>query len=648
MSDISNIGISSLAAYQTALNIVSENIANANEPYYSRRQVDFAENMFGNGVAVADIRRVVDEQANRFAQTTNTDFSQADLYLQQLQNFEPLLTGNNSGISQSITDSLSALQNLSHNPGSTNDRKTYIDKLNNLVSQFQNLGGSIDKQISNNNQSIQTNVTEINNLLTSISSLNSTILTAPSDNQAMLQDQRESLVQQLSQYIGFTTTTDSNGSLNLFLNNGFALMTSKYTSQLSVGTDPADPKSVSIKASAGTANVDITSLVSSGKLGSLYNFKNNVLQPAERALGRLSMAMTQSFNAQNKLGIDLNGALGGNLFNDINSSTAMNDRVITNTNNTGSIGMTVSVNNISQLTSSDYKLLIGAGNTYVLTRNSDNSVMSSGTFTNTFPQTVSVDGFTMNITSATFKASDQYVISPTNDALNLMSVAITDPTKLALAMPVNADPSASNLGNGVVHVDSITNISNSSFTTPGQLSPPLKIQFLSATTYQVVNANTSAVIEGPITYNPTTGANIFPTPGSYDPGYRVSLSGTIAAGDTFNLTYNTNVSGDNRNGQFMINLYQQGVLDGGNTNFTQAYNLVSTDVSMKTQQAQINYDSKNTLNTQAIQRRDQVSGVSLEEESMNLAQYQQAYQASAQILQAARSIFEMLINIARG
>jgi flagellar hook-associated protein 1 FlgK len=63
MADISQIGISSLAAFRAALNVSADNIANANTPGYSRRMIDFTENRFGYGVDVAAVRRVVDEQA---------------------------------------------------------------------------------------------------------------------------------------------------------------------------------------------------------------------------------------------------------------------------------------------------------------------------------------------------------------------------------------------------------------------------------------------------------------------------------------------------------------------------------------------------------------------------------------------------------
>ncbi len=82
---------------------------------------------------------------------------------------------------------------------------------------------------------------------------------------------------------------------------------------------------------------------------------------------------------------------------------------------------------------------------------------------------------------------------------------------------------------------------------------------MSDTTYQLVDATTSTVIEGPLAYT-SSGTNIFPTAGGYDPGYLVSLSGEVKAGDSFDLIYNTNGSGDSRNGKLMADLLKKSTI----------------------------------------------------------------------------------------
>jgi flagellar hook-associated protein 1 FlgK len=50
------------------------------------------------------------------------------------------------------------------------------------------------------------------------------------------------------------------------------------------------------------------------------------------------------------------------------------------------------------------------------------------------------------------------------------------------------------------------------------------------------------------------------------------------------------------------------------------------------------------LLNQAIESRDAVSGVNLDEEAANLLKYQQAYQANAQVITALNSMFQTLFS----
>ncbi|RDI39962.1 FlgK family flagellar hook-associated protein [Aquicella lusitana] len=654
MSDIMRIGISALMAYQSALNVASQNIANADTPYFSRREINFTEFPFDSGVNVSDVRRIVDETANRYAQISNSDYSKWSVYLQQLGNFEPLFDDNTTNIGKFITDTLGALQQIENN-FNPNNRALFMSKLAALSQQFQNINGEINRQTQNVSLSLQTEVKQVNNLLGSLAEINREITGSGGVERPDLLDQREALVQELAKYLNFTASVDQNGKLDISLSNGMSLLSSNPPVEFVTLTDPANPTNLNIGVKNGTTTIDVTQLITSGEIAGWINYRTNGLAAAQAALGRLALAFSDKLNTQNKLGIDGNGNLGGNIFANINTASAMANRVIANSNNAGSASMTVNIDDTSQLTTSDYRLSIGASNTYVLTRLSDNTVVSSGTISS-FPQAVTVDGFTINVNSGTLSAGDQYLISPTYGAANNLALAITDPSQLALGWPVTASEGTKQPGsNGTIEVKDITDTTTSDFSIPKQLNPPIEIRFTSSggiVQYSLYNATTSTLIEGPITYDPTSGANIFPTPANYDPGYRVSISGNnIQDGDTFNIAYNTNSASDNRNARTMVQLYQQGSLlgaDGRLITFNQGYNLLASDVSVKTNEAAARYETSARVREQAEERRDRISGVSLEEEALNLARYQTAYQASAQVLEIAKSVFDTIIAITRG
>jgi flagellar hook-associated protein 1 FlgK len=199
---------------------------------------------------------------------------------------------------------------------------------------------------------------------------------------------------------------------------------------------------------------------------------------------------------------------------------------------------------------------------------------------------------------------------------------------------------------GTISVTGITDTTNSAFSIPKNLNPPITVVFLTATSYQLQSTDTSQLIEGPISYDPTLGANIFPTPGGYDPGYRVSLAGANQAGDNFLIGYNTNPA-DNSNGLALAGLYQKSLLNQGTLTWGGAYASLSGNISMEASRASSDYDTANVIKKQASARRDAISGISLEEETMNLGEYQQYYQASAQILASARTIFDTIIQMTR-
>lgn len=652
MSNLMNIGITALSAYQNALNVASQNIANADTPFYSRRVADFQENPMLGGVRVADVRRIFDDAANEFVQAKNSDKAYYNIYSTQMNNFEPLLDTDATSIGKYITDSLGALRQVETSFTSGN-RSLFLDKLTALAQQFQSVNAEINKQLNNINETLQTEVTQVNNLLGEMATVNADIIASKNNPDPSLLDQRENIIQKLSQYFDFSRSTDSDGFVDLVLSNGMSLLQNVPPIVFQTMSNPSYSNIFNIGAYNGTATIDVTNVIQSGEIAGWVKYRADALQSTQRSLGRLALVITQSLNAQNKLGIDANDNLGSAIFTDINTPSAISNRVFSNSNNTGSLTTTVTINNVNQIETCDYRMQIGAAGAYQLIRLSDNSVASSGTITGVFPQSISADGFTISITGGTFNKGDQYIISPTNGAANNMTVAINDPSSLALGWPVvGSNGTASPGSDGNIVVDSIVNTSNAAFSVAKQLNPPINIKFSvsgGVTQYTLYNANTNALIEGPINY--VDGAPIFPTPGSYDPGYRVHISGkNVQAGDTFSLNYNTNPTGDDRNAVAMAALYQSGTVLGSNgqlVDFRSGYNLVANDISVKTNNGQTSFATANTLYNSAMANRDAISGVSLEEETMNLAEFQTAYQASAQILQVAKTVFDILVSLGR-
>lgn len=639
MSDILQIGLSSLLAYKTALGVVSNNIANVATPFYSRRQIDMASAMFNNGVQVADVNRVYDAYMSRTLLQAQNGFGMSDTIYQQFSQLESYIKDDTNSIGSYLSDTLKSIRELNTDPSLSQNRSLFLNKMSILSNRFNTIDNLIQQQEQSVGTSLDTVTKAINSITSSIADINGQISLLQGADPSGLLDQREALVQKLATYVDFSSQVQPDGQLSILCGNGSPLVFGKTASTISVAPDPMHKNANILSMNVGNTPIDVTRYFHGGQVAGLLSTQSQLMQ-TQREFDRLAASLMNSFNSQNKLGIDANGNLGGNIFTDINSTSAIANRHIANPANAGTEQMSVSITNPAVLTASEYELRFDTATHYILTRKSDGVAVNSGN-ASSLPLAINADGFQINIPSGTISAGDTFTITPTAGMAANMRVGITDPNLLAIGWPVTANPSTNNQGQGTITVTGMSDTTTSAFSTPNTLSPPLRIEFLSATQYQIVDASNSTVMEGPLTY--TSGAAIFPTPGGYQPGYQLSLSGVMQAGDTFNVSYNNNAVGDNRNGLQFESLFDRATI-GGNT-FNKEYNSVAGNISLVTNQAKTNADSGQIILTQAKSQYDQISGVSIEEETSNFALYQEAYQASAQILQVAKTVFETIISL---
>jgi len=283
-----------------------------------------------------------------------------------------------------------------------------------------------------------------------------------------------------------------------------------------------------------------------------------------------------------------------------------------------------------------------------------------------------VDGMTINLEAGSAIANDTFIIQPTRNGAHDFEIVINNPNQIALGTPVRVDGDLNNRGNGVIVLSEITNTSGipapttsvlgNAFKSPGVLTPPIRIEFTSNSSYRVydISLGVPGVKIGPEqSYNsndsnhsvfPISGVvnNTLPGPNAtytYDPGYRVKLQGTPQMGDVFTIQYNDDASGDNRNGLKLADLQLQKTIGNQSSTFQDAYAQLVGDIGTRASQAKVGAKSSENLLNFIESRRNEISGVNLDEEAANLLRFEQAYQASAQVIVIARSIFEALMSI---
>ena len=128
-------------------------------------------------------------------------------------------------------------------------------------------------------------------------------------------------------------------------------------------------------------------------------------------------------------------------------------------------------------------------------------------------------------------------------------------------------------------------------------------------------------------------------------GWTVSFDGAIQANDKFSVRGNSAQSGDNRNLLKIIDLQGNKDIFSGRGDFTEVYTDVIGDLGYSVVQSAVNRDAQQIIFDQAQAKRDETSAVSLDEEAANLLRFQQAYQASAQVISTATKLFDTILGI---
>ncbi len=255
----------------------------------------------------------------------------------------------------------------------------------------------------------------------------------------------------------------------------------------------------------------------------------------------------------------------------------------------------------------------------------------------------SVDGFKATIrTGAALGDGDRFVLQPVRNGADKMDFVLQDGRKLALASPIRITPNSSNQGNGIATV-TVTDPNADAFATQGALTPELEVRFNSDTTYTVYDVTGG---KNPTPYDPGTGAlaNQPYVPGQAIrvDGYEITIVNAPKAGDRFGFEFNKDGFSDNRNALAVSGLQNAKLLDGGS--YQDVYGSLVEEVGTRTATARIAAQANKSVLDSSVEAHSSVSGVNLDEEAAKLVQFQQAYQASAQLIRVSQTIFDSLLG----
>ncbi|HGY9618770.1 TPA: flagellar hook-associated protein FlgK [Pseudomonas putida] len=674
MASLINIGMSGLGAAQSGMYTLGNNIANADVESYSRQQnvqktkggQQVGQVFIGTGTTLADVRRVYNAFIENQLRTTTSLSSEASSYLDQITPLDTSLSSSDTGITAALKTFFTAMQDAAAKPAEDSSRQLLLSSAQSLAKRFNTLSSQLNQQLSNVNSNMAGIADQVNNLTKTIAELNTQITrvgaTAGQPNDLL--DQRDGAVRELNKLIG-TDVVEREGNYDVYLKNGQALVLGKTTQTLGVEPSAADPTRSSLILNRGSTKMDITISATGGELGGLIRYRTDTLDPALNELGRVALAVADAINSQLAQGVDKNGNFGATLFGDINSAKAISERSIAkSTNSAGSGNLDVTIKDPGKLSTSDYQVTFTSATGYSVRKLPEGTEM--GRYDLSDDPAPVIDGFTLSLNGGGLAAGDSFKITPTRNAAAGIETVLTDPKGLALSSPLTATSGSGNKGTGVISQPTLTSkldiydaAQHSQLQAGLTYSTPVKLVFGDNTTspqaYKMYDAKGTEIGSGTIVPGqenklqlsvPMVDGNGNSLGGNFT--FEMSVSGAPQNGDSYTVGLTGAGSSDNRNAQAVIDLQTKSTIEvganGKGISFTDAYAKLVSNVGGKAGQAQMDSDATNALHTSALDSRNGLSGVSVDEEVGNLVKFQQYYTASSQIIKAAQETFATLIN----
>ena len=298
-----NIAKSALTVNQFALNVVSNNVANMNTEGYMKQRVNLMElegyspytsaqglRIFkGGGVGISDISQYMNEYQLSDLMNQNADLTSLNSQLAGLKDIADVLNELGDGaLSSAFSEFYSAAQYLSQDPSNSVLRINYVNAAETVAETFnqisnaladkrETLVGNLDYPDSINKSQAGILVNDVNEILKQITTLNDTIVKTTSLGTVSneLINQRNQLLQNLSNYVDFSSTTNSNGSVNVNIAGFDVINGANQVAELKiVPGDEADPAKVQIVTIGEEPKVkisDVRPLLGGGELSGVLN-----------------------------------------------------------------------------------------------------------------------------------------------------------------------------------------------------------------------------------------------------------------------------------------------------------------------------------------------------------------------------------------
>ena len=684
MLDLLQTGKYGVLTQQKLLNTTSNNINNVNTQGYTRQETHVYTSTIDWGVGSTVTRRMYDKYVQRemFRDQGNVGFY--DAFATGLSTVDNMLSNKDTSINSKLDSLFASMEAAVQNTTSVATRRDLLAQFQTLVDRYNTLNYNIRNQITDINNKVDDTAAEINNLVKGLFEVNKQVAKLgsaglQSDIGMQLVDERDRLVDQISNLVDVQVTTEDDGSFSLYLGNGQLLVNHDTYGTLQVTKHPADPTRKEVGLYFNTPSktkIEVSHSQWGGKLGG-YLAASDQMRQSMRELGQNALAFADAMNEQNRGGLTLGGTAGLDLI-------TIPEVPAWSSNDTFAMTLSFDRGAGDQIHAADYRItwdntanppvpqvwMTDASG--VETQLDPNVVQVSQDANNNMVIKLAGHGVTMrfNNTLQNIAASDvEFRVQPTFDAAFQIKCNITKPEDFAFASAIrtNVVPhkgTAVPTLNGVYQMGTGPNVQGEEamglyIDQKGQPQmkngAPAKVVFQADPQggkgkYVIFDKDGNEIGSAPEDCN---GQSIFsratwktPKPDGF-PGYEVSFTGTVENGSTFEIEINKNGINDNSNGNLLANLKKEELVyssDKVKVSFTEDYADMTSAVGSAVMSASTDLKASQAKCEQSQNLYYSVAGVNLDEEAANLIRFQQSYSACARIISASQTIFDALIN----
>ncbi len=670
LSSLLDIARSALSTSQVALSVTGNNVSNVNTPGYSRQEAVLTEQpplngqpgMVGTGVRATSIRRYTDPFVNRQLTVIQQNLGRLSVSKDELSRLENVFGVNSDqGLAARLNDFFSALQDVSTNPSVLAPRSVLLAKAQQLASSLNQASSDLVSARQSLNFQVQQTVGEINSLSKQLATLNGQISAAEvtGQNANDLRDQRDLVVNELAKRIDVTTTESSTGALTVFAARGQVLVEGATVRQLDAVEDPDNSGLFSVGYSTGGIRpLSIDGLISNGRLRSLLDVRDTTVKDLEGSIDRIAATLGNAVNIIHRQGYGLDGSTGQDLFapGSITTSTPAANQGAASIN-----GTAVTTNSL--LTFHDYEVRFSSPTAYSIVDTTTGAAIR-GNYSGTAVTAPSVDAPLSIVTGVndTLAVTVDGVASGTITLAGAASPGLSYTSGAALAQElqakINADGTLQAAGKSVVVAYDTT--TNRFVVTSNDTTSASSVDVTGGTA-----RSSLGVLSG--TSTASSGTYTSPRTLTFD-GISVSFTGAAAAGDVFKVNaYNhaaedltvvltdpasvaaastkSGAPGNNTNMLSLIALQSQQFASLAGGTLGDAYRTTAANLGIAVQTADQETTAQETLNDQIETLRAQVSGVSIDEELVNLIKFQRGFEAASRLVKMTDEMFQTLLSM---